>query len=106
MLEREQVVLCDGQPITVHEISANAEVRKKSEVLRDVADPAEARWNMQRQSGIKEHPVVQLHGSSHRPAKASNQIKERSFPCARWTENSGDWPIKRCIDLQRETGKR
>ena len=81
-------------------------MRKKRQVLRYIADPAEARRKVQPNARIEENLVVHLHFSGHRPPKAGDHIKERSFPCAGRTENAGDGAVEGGVDLQGKAGQR
>jgi hypothetical protein len=57
---------------------------------------------MQRNAGIEEDLVLHLHSSGDRPAKAGDQFKQRSFPCAGRTKNARDRTIEGGVDLQRK----
>jgi hypothetical protein len=81
-------------------------MRKKGYIFRHVTDSAQVRREMQSGAGIGKNVAVELQFSHHRPAKTGYQIEKGSFPRARWTENARDGMIKRCVDLQREIGKR
>ena len=95
-----------GWPITVDQIGANIEMRKKREVLRDVADPAQA-WRKVHSRAASESTVSpSCDRSGNWSAQAGDQIEQRSFSRAGWPENAGDRTIESCIDLQSEAGQR
>jgi hypothetical protein len=75
-------------------------MRKKREVLRDIAYPAEARRKMHASFGIAQYMVVHFHFPGDRPAQARDRFKERSFPGAGRTENAGDRTVEDGVDFQ------
>ncbi len=80
-------------------------MRKKGKVLRDVADPAKPRRNMQHVTGVEKDLAIEHYPAGRRPAKPGNHFKEGRFPRTGRTENAGDGTIERGIDLQGEVSE-
>ena len=77
-------------------------MRKQSQVLRHVANPALADGNEDSGAGIGENSVIETKERRPWPSQPGNEIKQGSLPCTGGTENGGDSALEHQVDFKAE----
>src|SRR5262249_16571139 len=77
-------------PVTIKQVVSDREVRKESQILRDIADAPLGRRKKDASFGVRQDMRSQLHESGAWAPQTGNHIEQGSLAGTRGTENDGD----------------